>query len=134
MLAATLNGDDAIDGREILDGAVRGPRVVVLGSCESSVGPIVDAEGLLGPASLFLASGAGAVVASSVPIDDRSTPLLLDVHARLAAGTDPATALFEAQRAQLARVATDAPVKAWAGFAAFGGISRTGVETGGMSQ
>jgi CHAT domain-containing protein len=126
MLAAELDGDASFDGRDMLTRPLPGVRVAVLGSCESSAGPVVDGDGVLGPASLFLAGGVGAVIASALPVDDRSTPFLLDVHKRLLRGHDPAAALLGAQGQALQAGGATIPVRVWATFAAFGGTALAG--------
>ena len=74
---------------------------------------------VMGLAQALLALGSQTVVATVVPVPDEAThPLMVDLHARLAAGARPAEALTAAQLA----VGTDDPAAraAAAGFVCFG--------------
>lgn len=71
------------------------PNALVLSSCD--VGRAA-ASSSLGLASLVLARGCGAVVASTGPVNDASAvDLMIEMHRQRAAGLPVATALFAAQ-------------------------------------
>ncbi len=67
----------------------------------------------------FLEAGATGVVAGLWKVSDSdTTPLLADLHRRLAAGEELAEALAESQRAQRH---AGAPTAAWSAFTVVGG-------------
>jgi tetratricopeptide (TPR) repeat protein len=121
---ATLNADNGLwsalrlaDGPLTvyeLEGLTRAPSLVVLSACQSGLSTVRSGDEVLGLVASLLALGTRTVVASVLPIDDQATaPLILDFHARLAAGDSPAVALAGAQ------VAAADPVVA-ASFVCFG--------------
>lgn len=72
----------------------RAPYRVVLSACESGVLAPVGAEELLGLAAALFALGTAGLVSSVAEVNDAATAALMgDLHATLAAGSDPATAL-----------------------------------------
>ena len=74
-------------------------RLVVLSACDSGSGQLRAREGVMGLARAFLAAGAGAVVATLWPIDDRATRrMTLALHRHVLAGQSFAAALALAQR------------------------------------
>jgi CHAT domain-containing protein len=124
LLAPAGAGDGgAYFGADILRGELPRTRVVVLASCESGAGRARDGDGPVSIAALFLAAGAGSVIASPWPVDDGSRELLVDLHRGIAAGHDPASALMAAQEALLADGGRTRPVREWGGFSAFGGAA-----------
>jgi CHAT domain-containing protein len=73
------------------------PDVVLLSACEVGRSSVRWGEELIGMATAWLHAGARCVVASSAAVSDRAAAdALVRVHARLAAGDDPATALARA--------------------------------------
>ncbi len=77
----------------------RAPYRVVLSACESGVLAPVGADELLGlAAALFSLGTAGLVCSVGEVNDDATAALMVDLHAALAAGSDPATALCEVRR------------------------------------
>lgn len=77
----------------------RGPRRVVLSSCDSGVVAPAGADEILGLASSMLPLGTDSIVASVVPVNDVAVvPLMLDLHHRLRAGTNVAAALRDVRR------------------------------------
>jgi CHAT domain-containing protein len=77
------------------------PRVVVLPACQSGQPDVRAGDEVMGLAQALLAVGAGAVVATVLPVDDEATrPLMVDLHRHLAAGAPVATALVSAQSGQ----------------------------------
>ncbi|WP_182378835.1 CHAT domain-containing protein [Nocardioides sp. WS12] len=78
----------------------RAPYRVVLSACESGVLAPVGAEELLGLAAALFSLGTACLVSSVAEVNDVATAdLMVDLHAALAAGGDPATALHEVRRA-----------------------------------
>ncbi|MDQ6523792.1 CHAT domain-containing protein [Nocardioides sp. LHD-245] len=83
----------------------RAPYRVVLSACESGVLAPVGAEELLGLAAALFSLGTAGLVCSVGEVNDAATAaLMVDLHAALAAGSDPATALLDVRR----RVGDDA--------------------------
>ena len=78
----------------------RPPASVVLSACDSGVPATRPGDEILGLLSALLSLGTRAVVASVVPVPDLdTTPLMLALHDRLAAGDGLATALLRARDA-----------------------------------
>ncbi len=98
-----------------LEGLRIPPSTLVLSACDSGVSEVGAGDELLGLTAALLGMGTRAVVASVLPVPDAETlPLMLDLHAGLAAGLSPAEALAAAQVR-----AADHGVAAAAGAAAF---------------
>ncbi|WP_408897669.1 CHAT domain-containing protein [Nocardioides sp. R1-1] len=77
----------------------RAPYRVVLSACESGVLAPVGAQELLGLAAALFALGTAGLVCSVGEVNDAATAdLMVGLHAALASGSDPATALFEVRR------------------------------------
>lgn len=75
------------------------PHRVVLSACESGVLAPVGAEELLGLASALFALGTAGLVCSVAEVNDAATAeLMVDLHAHLDRGDDPATALLALRR------------------------------------
>jgi CHAT domain-containing protein len=72
----------------------RGPRRLVLSSCDSGVVAPVGADEILGLASSLLPLGTTGIVASVVPVDDAAVvPLMVALHRELRMGARLAEAL-----------------------------------------
>ncbi|MCP4572158.1 MAG: CHAT domain-containing protein [bacterium] len=111
--------DHAIEARQVaaLD---LNARLAVLAGCESASGRVLDAEGVLGLGSAFLAAGTPTVVAALWPVDDMATArLMVTFYDRLAAGHTVSAALRQAQQAVAARDRTSHPFF-WSGFVVLG--------------
>jgi len=77
----------------------RGPRHLVLSSCDSGVIAPAGANELLGLASSLIPLGTVAIVASVVPVNDAAAvPLMLALHRELRRGASLAEALRDARR------------------------------------
>jgi CHAT domain-containing protein len=75
----------------------------------------------VGLSRAFLSAGAGHVVATLWPVEDRATADLMEhFYERFTAGADAPAALAGAQRALLVAPATEHPFY-WAGFVSVGG-------------
>ncbi|GAA3534704.1 CHAT domain-containing protein [Nocardioides daeguensis] len=82
-----------------LERVPRAPYRVVLSACESGVLAPVGAEELLGLAAALFSLGTAGLVCSVGEVNDAATAaLMVDLHAALAVGSDPATALCEVRR------------------------------------
>ncbi|UUW90694.1 CHAT domain-containing protein [Pimelobacter simplex] len=82
-----------------LERLARAPYRVVLSACESGVLAPVGADELLGLAAALFALGTAGLVSSVGEVNDAATAaLMVDLHAALAAGSDPAAALLAVRR------------------------------------
>lgn len=82
-----------------LERLARAPYRVVLSACESGVLAPVGADELLGLAAALFALGTAGLVSSVGEVNDAATAaLMVDLHAALATGSDPAAALLEVRR------------------------------------
>lgn len=76
----------------------RGPRRLVLSSCDSAVVAPAGADEVLGLASSLIPLGTAGVVASVVPVNDASSvPLMVGLHRSLRTGRSLAEALLAAR-------------------------------------
>ena len=76
----------------------RAPEVVVLSACDLAQSDLRPGDELLGLASALLGMGTRTIIASVVPVPDAGARrLMLDLHRRLVAGEDIASALAHAQ-------------------------------------
>ncbi|HTT87956.1 MAG TPA: CHAT domain-containing protein [Acidimicrobiales bacterium] len=76
----------------------RPPELVVLSACQSGLSSVRPGDEVMGLVAALLTLGAGSVVASVVPVEDRaSEDLMVAFHQRLLAGDRPAAALAGAQ-------------------------------------
>ena len=79
----------------------RGPRRLVLPSCDSGVAAPAGADEVLGLASSLIPLGTTGIVASVVPVNDpAAVPLMIALHRELRAGASLAEALRDARRGQ----------------------------------
>jgi len=78
----------------------RGPRHLVLSSCDSGVAAPAGADEVLGLASSLIPLGTAGIVASVVPVNDVAVvPLMIALHRELRGGASLAEALRDARRA-----------------------------------
>jgi tetratricopeptide (TPR) repeat protein len=76
----------------------RPPALLVLSGCDTGLAEVHPGDELMGLVSALLNMGTATVVASTGPVDDEATRLLMrDLYAHLGAGHPPATALAMAQ-------------------------------------
>lgn len=108
-------GDKSIDAAQILEWRLR-PKLVVLASCSSGVGAGADVTQTL--AGLFLAAGAGQVLATIRSIDDAATVQLIREFYAEGGASESAKALAIVQR----RRARTEPASAWASFVSWGPV------------
>ena len=81
----------------------RGPRMLVLSSCDSGLAAPAGADEVLGLASSLIPLGTAGIVASVVPVNDLAViPLMIALHRELRAGASLAAALRDARCGQQA--------------------------------
>ncbi|HUN36192.1 MAG TPA: CHAT domain-containing protein [Trebonia sp.] len=77
----------------------RGPRLLVLSSCDSGVAAPAGADEVVGLASSLIPLGTAGIVASVVPVNDLAViPLMIALHRELRAGASLAAALRDARQ------------------------------------
>lgn len=87
-----------------LDAGVEVAEVVVLSACELGMSSVRPGDQSLGWTSVLLDKGARSVVSAVASVNDRVTgQVMTDLHVRLRAGVDSASALAQAQAAAHAR-------------------------------
>jgi hypothetical protein len=80
-----------------LEAAGQAPERLILSACDSALASVVGQE-LMGLVSALFTLGTRTVVGSVMPVrDDQTRTLMVDLHERLRAGTEPARALAEIQ-------------------------------------
>lgn len=114
-------GADDEDGllqiREIVNLDLKG-RLVILSSCSSASGTMVEGEGVMGLARAFFQAGAVAVVGSLWPLrDDEAAGLVEEMADHLGSGASISAALAAARRE---RIKEGAPAASWAGLVVLG--------------
>src|SRR5688572_2460030 len=122
LLDGEREGPNSVTALEISKRKMPANSVVVLASCDSSVGNSRDGIGMRGLTSAFLIGGAGSVVGSLWLVDSESTSrLVLEFHRNFAGNHQPvATAL---RNAQLAFIAEGTHPYYWSGFVVTGNTS-----------
>jgi CHAT domain-containing protein/Tfp pilus assembly protein PilF len=89
--------DGRVYARDLLDLDLHA-NLVVLSACETALGQQVQGEGVLGLAwSLFVAGAPSSVVTQWSVADESTKAMMVEFHKRLAAGSDKADALRQAQ-------------------------------------
>jgi CHAT domain-containing protein len=87
-----------------LDAGVEVAEVVVLSACELGMSTVRPGDQSLGWTAVLLDKGARSVVSAVASVNDRVTgQVMTDLHVRLRAGVDSASALAQAQAAAHAR-------------------------------
>lgn len=109
--------DGFLQMREIVDLDLRG-KTIILSACSGASGAVLRGEGVLSLARAFFQAGARAVVASLWPMKDDEAAVFMDEYSRqIGRGNSLSGALT---RARAARIASGAPVTAWAGLIVLG--------------
>ncbi len=114
-LATSLsNNDGRLMGEEVVDLNLTSVQLVVLSSCETGVGSVVEGEGVFGLQRAFQVAGAQSVVGALWQVEDRATELLMTrFHANLASGKGRLAAL---RAAQLSMLKESHAVADWGGW------------------
>ncbi len=116
-------GDGLWTAEEIAGLDLRAAELVVLSACESGLGAHEPGEGVMGLRRAFSMAGAGALVLTLWPVEDRAAAALVDgLYAHLDLG--PVGALRAAQLEALAsaRARGDADPGAWGAFTVSGAV------------
>jgi CHAT domain-containing protein/Tfp pilus assembly protein PilF len=122
--ALLFTPDTAADGKlkisEIIALKLSGS-LVVLSSCDTSNGQVLNGEGLLSLSWAFLAAGGSSVVAAQWAVIERKTAdLMIDFYDSLSGGREIAVALQTAQKTAINRPAPFNHPFYWAAFVAVG--------------
>jgi CHAT domain-containing protein len=92
--------DGVLSGLEVLEISLQPGALITLAACETVRGPQRRGEGVVGLARAFLQSGAGTVVATLWPVEDRATrELMVRFYEELGTGRSAAASLSRAQAA-----------------------------------
>lgn len=112
--------DGLLTGFEVAALDLRLTELVVLSSCETGLGDIIDAEGALGMRQAFFVAGAKNVLASIWQVPDQDTAFIISgFFERLAIGKPYSVALREAQVEHIRKLAGEkgaASPYLWAGL------------------
>ncbi len=125
LLDGNRNGPNNVTAVDIAQQRLRGNALVILSSCDSSVGNSRDGVGMRGLTSAFLIGGAGSVVGSLWPVEASSTAdLMIRFHRSFVMAHMPvAKALREAQLALLKSFPERSHPYYWSGFVVTGNFS-----------
>jgi CHAT domain-containing protein len=98
VLTSSSPSDDGILQMREVYGLKLRDALVTLSACETALGANVRGEGIIGLSRAFFYAGAGAVVASLWPVDDRSTSeFMIEFYQALSQGQTAAAALRQAK-------------------------------------
>jgi CHAT domain-containing protein len=124
LLDGDRPGPNMVSALDIMQQHIRKNAVILLSSCESSVGNATDGAGIGGLTSAFLLGGAGAVVGSLWPVESASTMQLMSgaFDSLIRQGQSPAESLRAAKIELLRNRATRDPYY-WSGFVLTGNWS-----------
>ena len=124
QLDGRRDGPNTVTAMEIAKRELAPNAVVVLASCDSSVGNSTGGAGVRGLTSAFLIAGAGTVVGSLWPVETDSTrEIVVRFHRALKIGRSPAQALREARISFLQDFPERSHPYYWAGFTVTGNRS-----------
>jgi CHAT domain-containing protein len=122
LLDGNREGDNSVTAVDIIKRRMHPNAVVVLASCDSSVGNSRDGVSMRGLTSAFLISGAGSVVGSLWLVEAKSTSrLVLEFHKGFAKDNLPVAEAL--RQAQLKFVADGMHPYYWSGFVVTGNTS-----------
>jgi len=122
LLDGKAEGPNSITAADITKHRMPPNSVVVLASCDSSVGNSRDGVGMRGITSAFLISGAGSVVGSLWLVESDSTSrLVLEFHKSFA--QDNLSVTESLRKAQLKFIADKVHPYYWSGFVVTGNAS-----------
>jgi CHAT domain-containing protein len=124
LLAPSGGRGGELSVRDIVRLDLRGAKVAVLAAC-SSAAPTSRSDGADNLALAFIAAGVPTAIASLTDLDDEvAAPLMVMLHQRLSAGTDPSDAVRDIALEELRdqRGAIRQPLR-WSNIVAVGGSS-----------
>jgi CHAT domain-containing protein/tetratricopeptide (TPR) repeat protein len=118
LLAPGAPGEDGLLQLREIGGLALSGSVVVLATCDSSSGELLQGEGVMSLARGFFQAGARAVVGSLWPLRDDEAQLFFSaLYRRLGEGATLSNAVAVARRD---RIKAGAPAAAWAGLVILG--------------
>jgi len=118
LLAPGAPGEDGLLQLREISGLSLSGSVVVLATCDSSSGELLQGEGVMSLARGFFRAGARAVVGSLWPLrDDEPQLFFSSLYRRLGEGATLSNAVAVARRD---RIKAGAPAAAWAGLVILG--------------
>src|SRR5437667_3388973 len=125
LLDGNRSGPNSVTAVDIAQQRLANNAVVVLSSCDSSIGNSRDGIGVRGLTSAFLIGGAGSVVGSLWPVEASSTAdLMIRFHRAFASSRMPvAKALRGAQLTFLQLFPDTSHPNYWSGFVVTGNFS-----------
>ena len=125
LLDGNRNGPNSVTAVDIAQQRLASNALVILSSCDSSVGNSRDGVGMRGLTSAFLIGGAGSVVGSLWPVEASSTAdLMIRFHRAFAVSRMPvAQALRQAQLSLLETFPNRTHPYYWSGFVVTGNFS-----------
>ena len=99
--AGSAQEDGVLQMKEVL-GLRLASDLVVLSGCQTGVGQLLRAEGILGFTWAFLSAGSSAIVVSLWSVNDQSTSELMEAFYRqMSRGLNPSEALGKAKQSML---------------------------------
>jgi CHAT domain-containing protein len=121
LLDGDKPGPNSVSALDIMQQRISRNALILLSSCETSLGNATDGAGIGGLTSAFLLGGAGAVVGSLWPVESASTMQLMSgaFDSLIRQRKSPAESLRAAQIALIQNPATRHPYY-WSGFAVTG--------------
>jgi len=125
LLDGNRDGPNSVTGLDVSQARMQRNALVVLASCDSSVGNSRDGVGMRGLTSAFLISGAGSVVGSLWPVEAAGTSdLIIHFHETFAMRRTPVTqSLRQAQLAFIKSFPKKSHPYYWSGFVVTGNAS-----------
>jgi len=124
LLDGDREGPNSITALDVSQQHMRPNSLVVLASCDSSVGNSRDGVGMRGLTSAFLIGGAGSVVGSLWLVETISTSrLVTDFHKGFAGGISAAQALRNSQIGFIKSGGRSGHPYYWSGFVVTGNVS-----------
>jgi len=123
LLDGDKPGPNSVSALDIVQRRMAKNGIVILASCDTSLGNFTDGPGIRGLTSAFLISGAGSVIGSLWPVQSSSTTTLMPIlfNSLTSEHTSVAESLRSAQLRLLRSAASD-PYH-WAGFVLTGNVS-----------
>jgi len=123
LLDGDKPGPNSVSALDIVQRRMVKNGIVILASCDTSLGNFTDGPGIRGLTSAFLISGAGSVIGSLWPVQSSSTNVLMPILFNSLAREDASVAQsLRSAQLRLIRSAASDPYH-WAGFVLTGNLS-----------